>query len=112
MAPPELEEQRKQFKELLKADQISSSKAPYGMPMLLQKKLGQDKNFTKMDLLKGYYQVRIAEREKPKTTCMKRYGAYEWLVISFGLTNTPATFCTLMKKIFHPLLGPVRGGVF
>ena len=57
-----------------------------------------------MDLRKGYYQVRIAEGEKPKTTCMKRYGSYEWLVMPFGLTNTPATFCTLMKKIFHTYL--------
>lgn len=38
MAPPELGELRKQLKELLKAGQIRPSKAPYGAPMLFQKK--------------------------------------------------------------------------
>ena len=35
---------------------------------------------------------------------MTRYGAFEFLVIPFGLTNAPATFCTLMNKLFHPFL--------
>ena len=40
-------------------------------------------------------------REKPKTTCVTKYGSYEFLVMPFGLTNGPVTFCTLMNKIFH-----------
>lgn len=35
---------------------------------------------------------------------MTRYRSYEWLVMAFGLTNAPATFCTLMNKIIHPYL--------
>nr|XP_016483424.1 PREDICTED: uncharacterized protein LOC107804107 [Nicotiana tabacum] len=138
MAPPELEELRKQLKELLEAGHIQPSKAPYGAPVLFQKKkegtmrlcidyralnkvtvknkyhipliadlfdrLGQAKVFTKMDLRKGYYQVRIADGDEPKTTCVTRYGAFEWLVMPFGLTNALATFCTLMNKLFHPFL--------
>lgn len=38
MAPPESEELRKQLKELLEADHIHPSKAPYGEPILFQKK--------------------------------------------------------------------------
>ena len=38
MAPPELEELRKQLKEFLEAVHINLSKAPYGTPMLFQKK--------------------------------------------------------------------------
>ena len=138
MAPPELEELRKQLKELLEAGHIRPSKDPYGAPLLFQKKkdgsmrlcidyralnkftirnkylipliadlfdhLGEAKYFTKMDLRKGYYQVRIAEGDEPKTACVTRYGAFEWLVMPFGLTNAPATFCTLMNEILHPYL--------
>lgn len=57
-----------------------------------------------MDLKKGYYQVRIAEGDEPKTTCVTRYGYYEWLVMPLSLTNAPATFCTLMNKILYPYL--------
>ena len=82
----------------------------YPIPLIedLFDRLGQAKYFTKMDLRKGYYQVRIAEGDEPKTTCVTRYGAFEWLVIPFSLTNAPVTFCTLMNEILHPRLGLVR----
>lgn len=52
----------------------------------------------------GYYQVRIVERDEPKTICVTRYGSYEFLVMLFGLTDAPTMFCILMNKIFHPYL--------
>ena len=55
--------------------------------------------FTKHDLRAGYRQVRIAEGDEPKTTCVTRYGSYEFLVLSFGLTNAAATFCNLMNNV-------------
>ncbi len=66
--------------------------------------LGGAKYFTKLDLRSRYYQVRIAEGNEEMTTCVTRYGTYKFLVMSFGLTNALATFCTLMKKLFHPYL--------
>ncbi len=35
-----------------------------------------------------------------KTACRTRYGSYEFMVMPFGFTNAPATFCTLMNDIF------------
>ncbi|TMW81297.1 hypothetical protein EJD97_010562, partial [Solanum chilense] len=81
-------------------------KNKYLIPLIadLFDRLGHTKYFTKMDLRKGYYQVRITEGDEPKTACVTRYRAYECLVMPFGLTNAPATICTLMHEILHPYL--------
>ena len=39
-----------------------------------------------------------------KTAFRTRYGHYEFLVMTFGLTNAPAKFMDLMNKVFHPYL--------
>ncbi|XP_023764406.1 uncharacterized protein LOC111912904 [Lactuca sativa] len=112
MAPPELEELRKQLKELLDAGFIRPSKAPFGAPVLFQRKqdgslrmcidyralnkvtvknkypiplvsdlfdrLTNARWFTKLDLRSGYWQVRIAVGDEPKTTCVTRYGTFEF----------------------------------
>ena len=73
----------------------------YPLPIItdLFDRLHGVKYFLKLDLRSGYYQVRIAEGDVPKTTCVTRYGTFEFLVMPFGLTNALVTFCTLMNQI-------------
>jgi hypothetical protein len=60
--------------------------------------------FSKIDLCSSYHQIRIHDEDIPKTTFSVRYVLYEYLVISFGLTNTPEHFMYLMNSIFMPEL--------
>jgi hypothetical protein len=60
--------------------------------------------FSKIDLHSNYHQIKIPTEDIPKTTFNTRYGLFEYLVLSFGLTNAPAHFMYLMNSVFMPEL--------
>jgi hypothetical protein len=60
------------------------------------------KVFSKIDLCSGYHQIKIKASDVTKTTFSTRYGLYEYLVMSFRLTNAPAYFMYSMNSVFMP----------
>jgi hypothetical protein len=81
---------------------VITVKNKYPLPridILFDQLIGAKVSF-KIDLCLGYHQIKIRPKDISKIAFSTRYELYEYLVMSFGLTNAPAHFMYLMNYVF------------
>ena len=86
----------------------------YPLPLIsdLMDRLSGAKVFTKLDVRWGYNNVRIREGDEYKAAFVTNRGVFEPTVMTFGLTNAPATFQSMMNYIFADLIAQGKVTVY
>jgi len=81
-------------------------KNKYPLPLIseLVSQLCGARYFTKLDVRWGFNNVRIKPRDEWKVAFRTNRGLFKPLVMFFGMTNSPATFQTMMNDIFQNLI--------
>jgi len=84
--------------------QVSGTDA-YPMPRVddLIDRVGKSTYISTLDLMCGYWQVPVAEADRPKTTFATPFGLYQFNTMPFGLQGAPATFQRLMDCVIQGL---------
>ena len=86
----------------------------YPLPLISDviKNISTKKMFTKMDLRWGYNNVRIKEGDEWKAAFTTSERSFEPTVMFFGLTNSPATFQTMINELLRDLINIGKVVVF
>lgn len=62
-------------------------------------------NFSHIDSIGAYHQMRIPKEDIPKTAICTRFESLEWRVLTFGLTNAPVAFSRQLATVLQDLAG-------
>jgi len=81
-------------------------KNKYPLPLIseLVSQLRRARYFTKLDVRWGFNNVRIKPRDEWKAAFRTNRGLFEPLVMFFRMTNSPATFQTMMNDVFRTVI--------
>lgn len=78
----------------------------YPLPNITEQtdRLSGMKLFSNLDMFSGYYQVRMSNDAKKKTSFISPDGQYEFARMPFGLANGPSVY----QRMINEVLGPLR----
>ena len=55
--------------------------------------------FTRVDMAKGYWQIRVRPEDRPKTAFVTKQGLFQFVRMPFGLVSAPAVFARMMRML-------------
>jgi hypothetical protein len=78
---------------------------PFPLPRIKQliDRVGSAKYLTKLDMVRGYWQVPLDSASIPISGFVTPFGHFSWRYMHFGCRNAPATFSRLVLKLFSGL---------
>jgi hypothetical protein len=66
--------------------------------------VGGQEVYSFIDGFSGYHQIQIAKEDRHNTTFATEWGSYQYIVMPFGLKNSPAIFSNVVVEAFKEFL--------